>query len=382
MATSDTYEIDSAPVEAAQPRRRRWLPSLSARTPHPDTVARWQHEVEVARERGPLKQNRVLYDEWSWLEVLLKKRQARWQRSRLRGLDKARLRAGLAAERRKRRNQAAIQRSIDSDRRWRLRADAQRERLTNFDSRLATLVRTATWSSRALIIAMIFGMVWAGVNVQQNLVPDGDMSNPLYWFSYFVEMLVSVTLFVFMKFASTAAAWGKTVPHRIIFRTECILLSVTWFLNAGPHAWKHDWLKAVEFSVVPLMIGVILWSHGRLTAWYADLLTSVTADMPVQRPAELVAAEPDPVPSTVEFGAPLGEEAALQDWTQIAEAVRTAVTTKCTTEQIQTILVYHYVRKVPHLRQIAREAGGLHHMTVKRILEASEPLVTTPAHTS
>ncbi|MGK8504428.1 hypothetical protein [Nocardia asiatica] len=149
---------------------------------------------------------------------------------------------------------------------------AARRRASSEDARLAQLYRRAEWSSRALIAVVVLGMVWAGVNVQHNLVPSGDMSDPLYWLSYGIEAMISIPIITIMVAATTAARWGRELARGKVIFFEAALLGTTVALNTGPHLAAGDLGRAVEYAIAPVMVGVVIWLHAWVSARYAVLI--------------------------------------------------------------------------------------------------------------
>ncbi|MGK8485799.1 hypothetical protein [Nocardia asiatica] len=118
----------------------------------------------------------------------------------------------------------------------------------------------------------MLGMVWAGVNVQHNLVPSGDMSDPLYWLSYGIEAMISIPIITIMVAATTAARWGRELARGKVIFFEAALLGTTVALNTGPHLAAGDLGRAVEYAIAPVMVGVVIWLHAWVSARYAVLI--------------------------------------------------------------------------------------------------------------
>ncbi|MET7768740.1 hypothetical protein [Nocardia sp. NPDC005366] len=238
-------------------------------------IAALAHRVATARGKLPLQHDSALVDVLSDTEIAAERELAEWIREQRRGQRRRALQDELTAEKRNRRNAAAIQRVDEADARWHRRALAARRRVANQDARLAQLYRRAEWSSRALIGVVVLGMVWAGVNVQHNLVPSGDMSDPLYWLSYGIEAMISIPIITIMVVATTAARWGRELPRGKVAFFEFALLGTTVALNAGPHLTAGHWGKAAEYAIAPVMVGVVIWLHAWVSARYAQLIDSV-----------------------------------------------------------------------------------------------------------
>ncbi|MFX0580655.1 hypothetical protein [Nocardia nepalensis] len=261
-------------------------------------IAALAERVANARGRLPLQDDAALVQVLSDAEIDAERELAQWVRAQRRGQRKRAVEDELAAEKRDRRTTAAIQRADDADARWHRRALAARRRVSNQDARLAQLYRRAEWSSRALIAVVVLGMVWAGVNVQHNLVPSGNMSDPLYWLSYGIEAMISIPIITIMVAATTAARWGRELDRGKVVFFETALLGTTVALNTGPHLAAGAFGQAAEYAIAPVMVGVVIWLHAWVSARYALLIDSVP----------LVDDEPD-LPTrhrvTTERGAPI-----------------------------------------------------------------------------
>ncbi len=234
--------------------------------------------VATARGKLPLQADPALLAELSDREITAERELAEWIRTQRRQQRKRAVNAEMTAEKRERRVALALRRADESDARWHRRARAARMRVSNSDARLAQLFRRAEWSSRALIGVVILGMVWAGVNVQHNLVPSGDMSDPLYWLSYGFEAMISIPIITIMVVATTAARWGREIDRGKVVFLETALLGVTIALNAGPHLVGGEPARAAEAAVAPVMVGVVIWLHSWVSARYAQLID----DIPVE----------------------------------------------------------------------------------------------------
>ncbi|MGW4327475.1 hypothetical protein ACWEKR_16445 [Nocardia sp. NPDC004573] len=229
-------------------------------------------QVETARGKLPLQLDPALLEVLSEREIAAERELAEWIRAQRRTQRRREIEAELAAEQRDRKSAAALRRSEEADARWHRRALAARRRASSEDARLAQLYRRAEWSSRALIAVVVLGMVWAGVNVQHNLVPSGDMSDPLYWLSYGIEAMISIPIITIMVAATTAAKWGRELARGKVIFFEAALLGTTVALNTGPHLAAGDLGRAAEYAIAPVMVGVVIWLHAWVSARYAVLI--------------------------------------------------------------------------------------------------------------
>ncbi|MFC9661286.1 hypothetical protein ACFVJ5_13715 [Nocardia sp. NPDC127606] len=237
-------------------------------------------QVATARDKLPLQHDTALYDALSDDEIRAERELAEWIRTQRRKQRRRAVGDELAAEQRDRRTSALIRRTDEADARWHRKALAARRRVSSADARLAQLYRRSEWSSRALIGVVVLGMVWAGVNVQRNLVPSGDMSDPLYWLSYGIEAMISIPIIVIMVTATTAARWGRELERGKVIVFELALLGTTIALNAGPHLAAGSFGRAAEFAIAPVMVGVVIWLHAWVSARYAMLIESASVELP------------------------------------------------------------------------------------------------------
>ncbi|MFI9406394.1 hypothetical protein [Nocardia sp. NPDC052316] len=235
-------------------------------------IAALAQRVETARGKLPLQHDTALFEVLSEREIGAERELAEWVRAQRRKQRRRAVEEELAAEQRDRRTAAKIRRADEADERWHRRALAARRRVSSEDARLAQLYRRAEWSSRALIAVVVLGMVWAGVNVQHNLVPSGDMSDPLYWLSYGIEAMISIPIITIMVAATTAARWGRELARGKVIFFETALLGTTIALNAGPHLATGSFGRAAEYSIAPIMVGVVIWLHAWVSARYALLI--------------------------------------------------------------------------------------------------------------
>ncbi|MGW5572395.1 hypothetical protein ACWEVD_14405 [Nocardia thailandica] len=240
-------------------------------------------QVEAARGKISLQHDSALYTALSDAEIAAERDLAEWIRAQRRKQRKQAVSDELAADRRDRLVGAALRRADEADARWHRKALAARRRVSSADARVAQLYRRSEWSSRALIGVVVLGMVWAGVNVQHNLVPSGDMRDPLYWLSFGIEAMISIPIIVIMITATTAARWGRELDRGKVFFFEAALLGTTVALNTGPHLASGDLGRAAEFAIAPVMVGVVIWLHAWVSARYALLIDAAMVELPADR---------------------------------------------------------------------------------------------------
>jgi hypothetical protein len=262
-------------------------------------IAALAQQVETARGKLPLQLDPALLEVLSEREITAERELAEWIRAQRRKQRRREIEAELAAEQRDRKSAAALRRSEEADDRWHRRALAARRRASSEDARLAQLYRRAEWSSRALIAVVVLGMVWAGVNVQHNLVPSGDMSDPLYWLSYGIEAMISIPIITIMVAATTAARWGRELARGKVLFFEAALLGTTVALNTGPHLAAGDLGRAAEYAIAPVMVGVVIWLHAWVAARYAVLIDGAPV---IERDRRMIRIDAQPAPGLPEAG--------------------------------------------------------------------------------
>ncbi|RJO75175.1 hypothetical protein D5S18_17585 [Nocardia panacis] len=192
------------------------------------------------------------------------------------------------------------------------RAIAAQRRESSPHAKLASLYRHRSWSLRALAGVVGAGMLWSAVNVQHNIAPGGP-SDPLYWFSYLLEAMISVCLIVIMIGTNKVAEWGVLDNRKQVAAAEFALLALTVTLNTYPYVRDSQWFDAAVHAVAPVMIGVALLIHDAASSRYGFAITRAsdhvrelpdpaeqirrnlsTVAFRVDRPAALTAAQPDP----------------------------------------------------------------------------------------
>jgi hypothetical protein len=262
-------------------------------------IAALAKQVETARGKLPLQLDPALLDVLSEREITAERELAEWIRAQRRKQRRREIEAELAAERRDRKSATALRRSEEADARWHRRALAARRRASSEDARLAQLYQRAEWSSRALIAVVVLGMVWAGVNVQHNLVPSGDMSDPLYWLSYGIEAMISIPIITIMVAATTASRWGRELARGKVIFFEAALLGTTVALNTGPHLAAGDLGRAAEYAIAPVMVGVVIWLHAWVSARYAVLIDGAPV---IERDRRMMHIDAQRIPGTSEAG--------------------------------------------------------------------------------
>ncbi|MQY22767.1 hypothetical protein [Nocardia macrotermitis] len=155
------------------------------------------------------------------------------------------------------------------------RALAAQRRESSPHAKLASLYRHRAWSLRALAGVVAAGMLWSAVNVQHNIAPGGP-TDPLYWFSYLLEAMISVCLVIIMIGTNKVAEWGILDSRKQVAIAELALLSLTVGLNTYPYLRGGRWYDVGVHAVAPVMIGVALLIHHAASSRYGLAIAHAT----------------------------------------------------------------------------------------------------------
>ncbi len=158
------------------------------------------------------------------------------------------------------------------------KAIAAQRRESSPHAKLASLYRNRTWSLRALAGVVGAGMLWSAVNVQHNIAPGGP-SDPLFWFSYLLEAMISVCLIVIMVGTNKVAEWGILDSRWQVLVAEIALLGLTVGLNTYPYVRSGDWYGVAVHAVAPIMIGVALLIHNAASQRYGLAIYRATESL-------------------------------------------------------------------------------------------------------
>lgn len=155
------------------------------------------------------------------------------------------------------------------------KAIAAQRRESSPHAKLAALYRHRSWSLRALAGVVVAGMLWSAVNVQHNIAPGGT-GDPLYWFSYLLEGMISVCLIIIMTGTNKVAEWGVVDNRKQVASAEIALLALTVVLNTYPYLRTGRWYDAAVHAVAPVMIGVALLIHDAASMRYGLAISRAT----------------------------------------------------------------------------------------------------------
>ncbi|MFI5502250.1 hypothetical protein ACIA5E_24570 [Nocardia asteroides] len=255
---------------------------MTIETPVEDDVSQLAQRVERARGRLAYQFDPALTDALSEDELRAERDLAERIREQDREQRWKHTQAMAQASDRARQTTEAIEKADMRDLLLARKAMAAQRRESSPHAKLASLYRHRSWSLRALAGVVGAGMLWSAVNVQHNIAPGGP-SDPLYWFSYLLEAMISVCLIIIMVGTNKVAEWGVIDNRRQVALAEIALLGLTVTLNTYPYVRDGRWYDAAVHAVAPVMIGVALLIHDAASARYGLAITRATSqvrDMP------------------------------------------------------------------------------------------------------
>ncbi|MGK8508939.1 hypothetical protein ACRS5S_13065 [Nocardia asiatica] len=240
-----------------------------------DDVVLLARRVEKARGRlayqfdpaltGALSEDELFAERELAERIRTQDRDQRWKQAE----------AAAAASDRARNTSEAIEKAEIRDLLLARKAIAAQRRASSPHARLASLYRHRSWSLGALAGVVAAGMLWSAVNVQQNIAPGGP-TDPLYWFSYLLEAMISVSLIIIMIGTNKVTEWGVLDNRSQVAAAEISLLALTVALNTYPYVSAGRWFDAAVHAVAPVMIGVALLIHDAASARYGRAISYAT----------------------------------------------------------------------------------------------------------
>lgn len=240
-----------------------------------DEVGQLARRVEKARGRLAYQFDPALTDALSENELAAERELAEKIREQEREQRWKNVQAAASTSDRARQTSEAIAKADMRDLLMARKAIAAQRRESSPHAKLASLYRHRAWSMRALAGVVIAGMLWSAVNVQHNIAPGGP-SDPLYWFSYLLEAMISVCLVIIMIGTNKVAEWGILHSRRQVALAELALLALTVGLNTYPYLRVQDWYNVGVHAVAPVMIGVALLVHDAASQRYGQAIAHAT----------------------------------------------------------------------------------------------------------
>ncbi|MFC9897442.1 hypothetical protein ACFVMC_27445 [Nocardia sp. NPDC127579] len=279
MGAEPNRDYESPPERGAQ---------VTIEHPIEDEVTQLARRVERARGRLAWQFDPALTEALSEDELHAERELAERIREQDRGQRWKEVQALAAAADRARQTTEAIEKADMRDLLVARKAIAAQRRESSPHARLASLYRHRSWSLRALAGVVGAGMLWSAVNVQHNIAPGGP-SDPLFWFSYLLEGMISVCLIIIMIGTNKVSEWGVVDSRGQVALAELALLGLTVCLNTYPYLRGGEWYEVAVHAIAPVMIGVALLIHDAASARYGLAIARATEqvrDMP--DPAERI----------------------------------------------------------------------------------------------
>lgn len=249
--------------------------ALTLERPQGDEVAQLAKRVERARGRLAYQFDPALTDALSEDELQAERELAEKIREQERDQRWKNVQAAASASDRARQTSEAIAKADMRDLLMARKAIAAQRRESSPHAKLASLYRHRAWSQRGLAAVVAAGMLWSAVNVQHNIAPGGA-SDPLFWFSYLLEGMISVCLIIIMIGTNKVAEWGILDSARQVALAELGLLSLTVVLNTYPYLRSAQWYEVGVHAVAPVMIGVSLLIHNAASHRYGQAIVRAT----------------------------------------------------------------------------------------------------------
>ncbi|MFE3223791.1 hypothetical protein [Nocardia sp. NPDC059228] len=243
--------------------------------PREDEVTQLAQRVEKARGRLAYQYDPALTDALSETELVAERELAERIREQERAQRWKQAEAAASAADRARQTTIEIEKADIRDLLLARKAIAAQRRESSPHAKLASLYKHRAWSQRALAGVVAAGMLWSAVNVQHNIAPGGA-SDPLYWFSYLLEGMISVCLVIIMIGTNKVAEWGVIDSRRQVVVAEFALLGLTVMLNTYPYLKNGSWYEVAVHAIAPVMIGVALLIHNAAAGRYGLAIVRAT----------------------------------------------------------------------------------------------------------
>ncbi|MFF0494062.1 hypothetical protein ACFYTQ_34025 [Nocardia sp. NPDC004068] len=248
---------------------------MTVEHPMGDEVTQLARRVEKARGRMAFQFDPSLTEALSEDELKAERELAERIREQEREQRWKNVQAAASASDRARQTSEEIAKADMRDLLMARKAIAAQRRESSPHAKLASLYRHRAWSQRALAGVVMAGMLWSAVNVQHNIAPGGP-TDPLYWFSYLLEAMISVCLVIIMIGTNKVSEWGILESRRQIVVAELALLALTVGLNTYPYLRSGSWYDVGVHAVAPIMVGVALLVHDSASNRYGQAIARAT----------------------------------------------------------------------------------------------------------
>ncbi|MFR9753746.1 hypothetical protein ACL02S_22295 [Nocardia sp. 004] len=238
-------------------------------------------------------------DELSDAEWAEERKLAEWARHQLREQRKKNIAADLEAEDRRRATEAKLAKADHRDRRDTRKALSALRRKASPGAPLAALHRLQVATNLGAAFAVFCGMAWSASNVQHNIAGAATPSDPLYWFSYLLEAMISIMLVLIMVGKPMLVEWDADPEH--IVWAEIGLLLMTIGLNTYPYLKNWDATEAAVHSVAPVMVGIALAIHHKMSEGIGKAINRAAKELSADTNPSPGAEADSPTPSLPEL---------------------------------------------------------------------------------
>lgn len=198
----------------------------------------------------------------------------------------------IAAVRRgaaKQKAESQIERQKTVDQVWKVKADSRLQRLTDRSSRVARLYRRSTMIARALTGVVVAGILWGGVNVQNNVTSSLGPADLRFWLGFLLEPLASVPLVVLLianqdctyeGVTFSGARWSARWWGVLLGEVGIVALLVV--MNGFTH-FSEPVVDLIPWLMPPVMVSVGVLLQPMISSRYAELLQNAADDMDTGR---------------------------------------------------------------------------------------------------
>ncbi|MFE5290230.1 hypothetical protein ACFRAQ_35205 [Nocardia sp. NPDC056611] len=180
--------------------------------------------------------------------------------------------AKLAAD-----TQAQIMKSDADSARWQAKAIADEQQITSPYGKVALIKKISSRADWALFGAIGIGIGLGALNIQRTIATHGA-ADPLTWFAFGMEAMVSVPIIITMVVATLGMRLGESFDRKWFAVIEAVLLLAAIGLNSAPHLMAGDKLAALQFGAAPALMAFTVALHGLVSALLAKWLRKAATE--------------------------------------------------------------------------------------------------------
>ncbi|MEU7764441.1 hypothetical protein AB0B25_04880 [Nocardia sp. NPDC049190] len=236
--------------------------------------------VQIAHERLAHQDDPALLEALSQRELAAARELAELVRDHERNEQRARIQAAADAAARVRHTAAELAEREAADLLRAAQAIGEQRHSSSPHAKVARLHQRKPRVLGLLTGVVAFSMLFSAVTVQQNIAPNGGMTNPMWWLSYGLEALISAVLVALMLSTGDTAEWGVIDRLWQVYTVEGVLLTASIALNTFPYI-KAGAVSGIGIhAIAPIMIGVALVTHRLVAERYGRAIEQATAAVP------------------------------------------------------------------------------------------------------